>query len=150
MTTFVKCKHGNKLPGKLQYTSVSIHRRDSHVRGSFAEGRNVQRRVNRLRKLKSNAVKRAADANGEELKGTKTSGTERERGNSIADAMLAKLSFILTIVDITRYRARRRKQRRYEIFIYYTLEIFSFKPYFKYIECLEQRNEYYATYKIYY
>lgn len=67
MTTFVKCKHGNKLPGKLQYTSVSIHRRDSHVRGSFAEGRNVHRRVNRLRKLKSN-VKRAADVRGERVK----------------------------------------------------------------------------------
>lgn len=80
MTTFVKCKHGNKLPGKLQYTSVSIHRRDSHVRGSFAEGRNVHRRVNRLRKLKSNVVKRAADAKGEELKGTKTSG--RKGGTS--------------------------------------------------------------------
>jgi len=136
MTTFVKCKHGNNLPGKLQYTSVSIHRRDSHVRGSFAEGGNVHRRINRLRKLKSNAVKRAADAKGEELKGTKTSGRKGGRVNSIGDARLAKLSFILTIVDITRYRAPRAANSadiefRY---LYIVLEIFRFKPLFKYLE----------------
>jgi len=86
MTMFVKCKHGNKLPGKLQYTSVSIHRRDSHVRGSFVEGRNAHRRVNRLRKLKSNAVKRAADTKGEELEGMKTNERKRKRESSIRDA----------------------------------------------------------------
>jgi len=42
-------ERGNKLPGKLRYTSVSIHRRDSHVR----EGR---RPVNRARKLKSSTA----------------------------------------------------------------------------------------------
>jgi len=100
------------------------------------KGGNVHRRINRLRKLKSNAVKRAADAKGEELKGTKTSGRKGGRENGTEDARLAKLSFILTIVDITRYRAPRAANSadiefRY---LYIVPEIFCFKPYFKYLE----------------
>lgn len=100
----VKRKRGNKLPGKLQYTSVSIHRRDSHVRGSLSPkgaGNNVpaaRKPASKIEKQRGKTSSRRATAatRGDRegsglLKGTKTREARRKRET---DAREAKLSFI--------------------------------------------------------
>lgn len=98
----VKRKRGNKLPGKLQYTSVSIHRRDSHVRGSLSPkgaGNSVPARrkpASKIEKQRGKTSSRRAVARRQEGR-TKRYENERRDGKGKwrrADAREAKLSFI--------------------------------------------------------